>query len=496
MSDNTPSTKKSSLEILNCALGLAESIKSSEGRSAAMETLVGYFIRNDNVDRAAELANSVPEAVIRDRLLVRVIGKCVELDDDEYAYQLLEAIEDDRAIEAAKENFALTKAAKGDFEKAFELVKDLDHVHEALAGIAVQQAFRGDEAGAINTLERVNFYEARVRALLEIAAHHFENDRIAIAESFLDRARKDAQEIDFTDIKIEEGMTIAADYNLLKKYSTAVEVFEWVKEMVEQTDGAKKDTWLFNIAYGFMAAGNVERADETLDLVNDKCEIADCLVNFSELFLRDGEEEESADALEEAYAILNSQQEREVRDSKARFRVFANIAKQFAELNKNERAIEIAHGISSPPHRYFALTRIAQICTRKRNDSMAKIALQAIDEDTQRMTALVSVSDAKVLNEENEAALSVLREALSMADSVTQFTVRSEIYGEFISRFHKLGDEETARMIASRNLALITKIKGNENRSVDLGKLSQYYHDFNFQLTDADTAILNSLPHK
>ena len=144
-----------------------------------------------------------------------------------------------------------------------------------------------------------------------------------------------------------------------------------------------------------LAAGDVDLADETLDLVTDKAEIADCLIRFAEVYHEEKENGDSADALEEAYAILNSQTEREVRDSKARFKHYSNIARLFSKLEKNERAIEIAQEIPSAEHKYFALTRIAQICTLKSNNEMADLALRAIDDEAQKMTAMVAVSDAK-----------------------------------------------------------------------------------------------------
>jgi len=493
MAEQTLATEKSSNEILECAVNLAERINSSEGKSAAIETIVGYFIKNGEVDRAAVLADAVTEPIVRNRLLATVIGKCVKQDDDEYAYQLLEALDQDGAVDFAKENIAWEKASKGDYEAAYKIAEELEQRPEFVAGIVERQAFNGDELGALETLERLDYYDGRANVLTEIALDHLKNDRSERAIEILEKARKALAEIDFQDNKLHSGLNVAYAYLEAKREDEACVVFSWVREIAEGIDNVTKDSWLASVAGGFLAAGDVDLADETLDLVVDKAEVADCLINFAEVYYEEKENDEAMEALEEAYAILNSQTEREIRDSKARFKHYSNIARMFATLEKNERAIEIAQEIPSASHKYFALTRIAQICTLKSIDEMAGLALKAIDDEAQKMTAMVAVSDAKASIDQTESAVEVLKEASSMTDSVTQFIVRADIYNEFIPRFHKLGIKEKSREIASENLKLIEEIKGNENKSAALASLSQIYRDLDFDLSEADSEVLKSL---
>ena len=129
----------------------------------------------------------------------------------------------------------------------------------------------------------------------------------------------------------------------------------------------------------------MDEADRTLDLVGDNTQVASCLVGFSRIFENSGESDEAIETLEEAYSLLKSQRDQDIRDSQARFSLFATIAVQFARLEKPERAIEIAQENIDEMQQLSALAEIAQVCAAQGNDEYSKQALNAIFEDSTRM---------------------------------------------------------------------------------------------------------------
>src|SRR5687767_7384557 len=80
--------------LLSCAAFLAESISSAEGHAEALSEIVPFYLQKNEVDLAAQLADSIDDPFARDRLLMNVAEKCAAIDDDEYAFQLVESIED------------------------------------------------------------------------------------------------------------------------------------------------------------------------------------------------------------------------------------------------------------------------------------------------------------------------------------------------------------------------------------------------------------------
>ena len=157
-----------------------------------------------------------------------------------------------------------------------------------------------------------------------------------------------------------------------------------------------------SLPQGFLHAGSLDLADRTLDLVTDKTSIASCLLGYSREFWKKDERGEAIESLEEAYAMLESQHERETRDHKARFRLFTSIAAQFAGFEKGERAIEIAERIKEKSERTSALTQIAGVLTLRKEDDEARHAFRAISDDGDRAFALISMSDAKEKNEDRD----------------------------------------------------------------------------------------------
>src|SRR5215210_381335 len=119
--------------LLACAAYLAENIKSADGHADAMQRIVPFYVAKNNVDLAAEFANTVDDPFTRDKLLTLVAEKCAALDDDEYALQLVEAIEDYGLQAQAREKVALQKSAQDDFVKAAAIAEGLEHPEYAYA---------------------------------------------------------------------------------------------------------------------------------------------------------------------------------------------------------------------------------------------------------------------------------------------------------------------------------------------------------------------------
>ena len=151
-----------------------------------------------------------------------------------------------------------------------------------------------------------------------------------------------------------------------------------------------------------------------------------------------GERDEAIESLEESLAILESQHERETRDSRARFRLFTQIAAQFAGFEKGERAIEVAEKIIAEGEKTSALSQIAAILTMRKEDEQARHAFRAIADDGNRVFALIAMSDAKEKNGEREAAIDLMDEAAELADSVPQFVMRAQAYSNLADRFGRV----------------------------------------------------------
>jgi tetratricopeptide (TPR) repeat protein len=496
MAEHQIAIEEAKENLLACAAFLAENIKSSDGHSEAMKEIIPRYLEKDAVDLSAELANSVDDPFTRDRLLMLVAEKCAAIDDDEYAFQLVESIEDYGTQAQAREHIALQKSAKGDFAKALEIAGTLDHADFAYADIAVRQIQNGDETIAFQTLEKIDFPNAKVGALQNVASLEMKKGDAVKAIQLLENAVGSAEEIEFTEEKVRALTDIGSHFVEANQNGLAIETFDKAKAVAETIDGIHRDSLLGAIALGFLQAGSLELADRALDLVADKTQMASALVGFSRRFWEKGESEEAVETLEEAYAILKSQRDQEIRDSRARYNLWATIAVEFARVEKADRAVEIAQEIIDETSQTSALKQIAMVCTLQNKDELARQAVGAIGDDAQKMFALVGISDAQNKAGKTEEALSVLHEAETLCETVPQLASRSAAYNEFAKRFYDYGDTEKARELLRENLETISNIRDESVRVTALARLADFYDGLKFDLNDAEKAILETLVRK
>src|ERR1043166_2153811 len=405
MGDHFISFEQSESDLLSCAAFLAERIKSSDGHAEAMRTIIPRYLAKGDVDLAAELANAVDDPFSRDKLLTVVAEKCAELDDDEYARQLADAIEDHGMHAQAMEHIALIMAGKGKTAEAADVASSLTHPDFVFSGMAVHQGANGDKVGAAATLERIEFPMARATALQQIAATQIETKEIEEALSRLEQATVAATEIEHDEEKIRTLCDIGNLFIEAKRNDKAIETFELARLSAEVLDTIHRDFFLVNCALGFLFAGSTELADRTLDLVTDKTQMSSALLGLARHQWGKDEKNDALETLDEAHAILNSQKEAETRDSRARNGLMASIAAQFAGFGNSDRGIEIALQNQHPNEQMAALSQIAQIQMLQRSDELARQTVDLIAEDASRLLTLVALSDAKQKLGEREASV-------------------------------------------------------------------------------------------
>ena len=479
--------------LLSCAAFLAERIKSADGHAEAMKQIVPFYLAANNVDLAAEFSNTVDDPFTRDRLLTVVAEKCAALDDDEYAFQLAEAIEDSGMKAQAREKIAFQKSVKGDYEKAAAIAEDLEHPEYAYADIAIHQSAAGEDGNARQTIAKIEFENAKVAALRAIAIAKItvgENEKAAV---LLDEAATTANEIEHAEEKIRAFTEIGNLFIEAKRSDRAIEIFDKAKSNAEKLDNVHRDNLLANIAQGFLRAGSLELADRALDLVADKTQISLTLAGFARHFWSKDEKTDALETLEESYAVLKSQRETETRDSRAKYALFTTIAVEFARIEKPERAVEIAQENADENERMSGLSQIAQVLALQGNDEQARQTINAITEDSARMFALVGISEAKNRSGEKEKAIEFLNEASNLSETISQLSLRSTALNELAKHFLNYGETAKARQVSHENLQIISQIRDDSLKSTALASLAEVYEQGSFDLTDAEKEILYTM---
>ncbi len=472
MSDLYISREQAESDLLAAAAFVGERVRSSDGHAAAMNAVLPMYLGRGEVDLAAELANSVNDPYSRDKLLAMVAEKCAEIDDDEYALQLVDAIEDQGLRSQATERVALVLASKGNIEKAREIADSMAHPDFVLAGIAAKQAENGDEAAARGSVAEIDFPSARVSAAQHIASSLIAKGENEGAAAWLDDGVAAAETIEHDEERIRTLSDLASLFVEAKRNDRSIETFAVALEFAEQLDNTHRDFFLGSCALGFLNAGSLELADQALDLITDKTQLGSALVGFARDAWKKDEKEDALEALEEAYAIVNSQREIEIRDSRARNRLLTVIAVQFAGFGKTERGIEIARENPDPAEETEALSQIAQILIVQNEDELARQTINEIREDSDRLSALIALADAKLKNGDAPGSIEMLKEAATLAETVPQLPARSTALIELAARFADQGDTATAVELSLENLGIVADVRDQSTQAVLLANLS------------------------
>ena len=470
-------------DLLSAASFLAERIKSGDGHAEAMAAIVPRHLAHKNVDLAAELANSVEDPFTRDKLLTEVAEKCAEIDDDEYALQLAESVEEFGLRQQAFERIALQKVAKGKTDAALDLTSSMQHADHVFAAAAVRAAADGESDEAADLLERVEYANAKVMALQSMAMKEFESGNKDACVDLLTEAQSTATEIEHNEERIRALCDVGNHFVEAGRNDLAVGAYDTARQEAEQLDNIHRDSFISAAVLGFLHAGSMDTADRTLDLVKDKTQMSNCLLAFSKYLWERGEKDDALDALDESFQILRSQKEMETRDSRARFALFGSIAAQYAGFEKSERAIEIASAIEDDSYRTSALTQLCSIFELRRETEQARHALREITGDSDRAFALVGMSDANVNIGEFEAAIALLDEATHLVDEIPQLTARSWAYNEIARRYLDRGERQKALDIVSACLDILAQIRDESSRAVALASLSDLFSGRDLKLS-------------
>ena len=492
MAEHFISREDAENDLLAAASYLAESIPAGEAHAAAISAVVPHYLGDGNVDMAAELANSVDDPFTRDRLLIAVAGKCAEIDDDEYALQLVEAIEDPGLQAQGYEQVGIAKADKSQIEKAGDIAALMIHPDGILIRIARMQSANGDDASALQTISEIEFARDAVTALISIAFEKIRSENLDAAAELLAKAADKTAEIEHDVERIRSYCEIGGLLIEGGQKGRAVEVYETARAEAEELDNVHRDALLAQVAIGFLSAGSVDLADRTLDAVTDKTQIASAVLAFARDHWRKDEKDEAIDVLEEAHEILRSQHENETRDSRSKFLLMGTVATQFAGFGRHERAIEAADSIPDTRQRINALSQICAICIQQNDEPLARATLVMLTDNSDRANALIGMSDAAA-ELDGELSESLLREAKTAAEDTDLLGPKAEAVLAIAERHVKAGRTEKARSAISRVFMIVGEMRDEAARVGALARAAEIVEQGQLELTDSDIAGFRAL---
>ncbi|MEP6924133.1 MAG: hypothetical protein ABI954_06690 [Pyrinomonadaceae bacterium] len=481
-------------DLLACAAFVAERIGSADGHAASVSDIAFRYAAKGELDLAAGLADEIRDPHTRDVVLSEIAARCADFNDDEYGLQLTEAIEDYGYQQQARHNLAARQAVNGRLEDALATADQMDDSFATIGEIAVRFAHNGDEIRARQLLEQIDFPSVRVQVLNQLAAAKTKSGESA--EAVLLESLSESEQIEFAEEQTQLLLEIAERFHDAGQTERAASVLEHAEQLAETLEGRFRDSTLMQIALLFARIGNFEKAEQILEPIEDLQQNASAHAGIALEYQANQDNEHALSSLEEAYAVLKSQPDRAIRDSKSRFNLFSAIAVRFAQFGKPERGLEIALENPDEEPRYSALTNIAAVSAADGKDELARQAVNAIEDYATRIFALTAISDSEAKKGNAEKSEQFLKEAHALSEEVVQLTLRSQALNDIAERFAERGDLAQAAALLHESLQIAQMIVDQSHQVGALVDLAETYEKLDLKPDEKEFEILDLIVRK
>ena len=477
-------------EMLSLATELAGQISGNDAYSDAISAIVGEYLQRGNVDRAAELADTIEDPFSRDRLLVRIAERCAELDDDDYALQLADAIVEESLRQQALTLIGTQKVVKGQIKKAEAVAAELIHPDPILVAIAVSNFT--DAAELAFTVAQLEDATTAAYGLIEAAEAKVDAENTDQAVDFLTCAAELCNRIEHPEEKARTLIDLGNCFAAASRRDLAISTLEAGRQAASAIDSIRRDGLLAAVAAGFLRAGSEELAERTLDLISDKTQLAAALKSMADEYARLGRVTDALEALNEADAILRGERESERRDSRASFSVRGAVAIAFAALNKAEIAIEIGESLPDDDIAANTLAGIAAELGKIGDQQAAWQAVMAIKDDAKRLFALITIFD-QLEKAFPEIAKEFLEKAGQLADAPERFTVRLTANLEIADRYLAIGEVSAAANKCRETLQIFSNVRDVSIQAATLARFARLAAKGSFLPSEEASRLLSEL---
>lgn len=482
-------------DLLMCAAFVAERIGSADAHATSVSDTARRFAAKGELDLAAGLADSISDPHARDTVLSEIAAYCVQFNDDEYGFQLIEAIEEPNFQQHALHNIAVRQAAQQRFDDALETTKQIDDAAITIGDLAVRAAFAGDEKLARKLLEQIDLPNIRAQVLNGIAQSKSETGEST--QAVLNESLHEIENVEFDEEKTQLLFDAAGKFLDANENETALQVLSKAKLLAETLEPNFRAPALAQTAALFARANDFATGERILQTIESLHQAAVARVSFSEEFYAAGEIDKAVSNLEEALMLLKTNIARFVDSrSNSQFALWANIALNLAQLGKFERGLEVALEIPHEAAQSSALTNLAINFQSNGKDELARQTLSEFKTAADRIFGLLAVSRSAAQNGESEKSLALLNEAFEASEDIEQLNLRSEALSEIVEQFAARGETAKATEVLAENLQVVAAINNKSQQVALLADISATVEKANLELTEQMRGTLNTIVRK
>lgn len=423
-----------------CALRLAESLH-GEAYLEITEAIALQYIEAGQLERGVELAEQIPDAYARDSLLAVITAKAVASEEEDYASELLETIEDPILRNSAIEKMAIEFARRGEFDAALGLTDQLADNASALGAVAALYWQSGQKNEALELARSIEFAQESAITLVQLARLSNDNDE---SLNLLVEARSVAEEIDSVELKVFALIAIASGYEERAEREQSVETLNRAFEVCEDFESGKliglsadfaRDEALTEIVQALLRLKDLSKATDVAEAIDDRFLFARANLGLAVARGKDSQPSEAAEYLDEAKAIIVELQPYGVQEAEVLDALTIDLAMSYAEYGNYDEARRIIHSLTSEEKQRLVLNELGKLCSNAGNDRVVSEIAEDLVSPYDKARYWLGIYDSS--SSKPELSESAIAKALANAESVEQPVEKAEVFTGIALRFAK-----------------------------------------------------------
>lgn len=253
-----PIEQDATVNLPACAFYLAQMSDEPKAQAEILGRIVTHYMAAQEWDLAAQALEplyDVGDSYEREQRLAELAGHAAGAGNDDFAWALAEACQDETWQDSARNRIALAQAARGEALAARDTALTLGYPEPTLIELAHILAEK-DLTAAADCAEDAQEPRARATILTHIATRYAAQDQQGTARELLDEAAAQLAEIDLPDEQAETLCAVALGYAPLDRARAA--------ELIAQAQGIAEDNaddrLLVRVAESWLAMDEPARA--------------------------------------------------------------------------------------------------------------------------------------------------------------------------------------------------------------------------------------------
>ncbi len=498
MNDGFTDDDDAEITFLGCAALIAQAIDTLEGRSELLSLISFKHAESGQFDAALDLVETINDSYLKDQALAVIAAKCIQAGEADYADKVADMIEDDAAYAVATEQMAVAYAESGALEKALEAAQSLADSDPTLSRIALVCVASGLLEQALELAQSIESADLKAPVLVELAAKALADGRKDEARELLLEATAATEEIEFFfEQRISTLVTIAILHKKGGGEEQALEVLSRAHHLVnESEDKPARDAGLAQIAGAFAELQHYDRADQTIEEIEDPLYFARATISVALEYHKAGDSTKALSLLTQAIEIVRDEDVYGEQTLLRRENLLDDLADGCATAGHYEEALQAIGLMKLEESQDRSLGKIAILAVTSGNHDRRVQVVELIKDSYARVVCEVQVVDAFIAAEQMELADHALVQVPAAIAAIERAYQKSWALMGTAPRFARRGQSTKAAEILFEALTTLALIDGNYLQAHALINLAGKYLELGQQPGEREQKVLGEITRK